>query len=49
MKNTLTFIGLIIICPFLLNAQTDSTSDVNTLKKLSLEELMDVKVVTASG
>jgi iron complex outermembrane receptor protein len=39
---------LLWICPALLLAQND-TSTVNSLLNLSLEELMNIKVVTASG
>ena len=39
-------IGFTILFPFLLKAQNDS---INNLLDLSLEELMNIKVVTASG
>ena len=45
---TLTLL-LFLTAPSLLKAQNDSTSGVNKLLSLSLEQLMNVKVVTASG
>lgn len=44
-----TPVFLLLISPIFLRAQSDSTADVKSLLKLSLEELMNVKVVTASG
>lgn len=51
MKNTLKFLMLIILINFSVNAQEDKLSDslsVDYLISLSLEELLDVKVVTAA-
>src|SRR5580698_10010695 len=45
---TLTLL-FFLTAPPLLKAQNDSTSGVNKLLSLSLEQLMNVKVVTASG
>ncbi|MCP9750079.1 TonB-dependent siderophore receptor [Ferruginibacter sp. HRS2-29] len=41
---------LVLICvPFLVIAQKDTSTNVNRLLKLSLEDLMNIQVVTASG
>ena len=37
------------IIPFISRAQTDTLPSVEKLLRLSLEDLMDIKVVTASG
>lgn len=47
-RKTITICFLLLTCPFL-KAQKDSVPDVTKLLELSLEELMNVKVVTASG
>lgn len=39
---------LLLISPFISRAQEDSALNVSNLKKLSLEELLNIKVVTAS-
>ena len=39
----------VLLMPFVLAAQNDSIPSVNKLLQLSLEELMNIKVVTASG
>lgn len=49
MRNKLVIALLFTIAPFFLRAQTDTLSDVNQLLGLSLEDLMNIKVVTASG
>ena len=49
MKTTIPFTILLSLCSFFLQAQNDSVINVSKLKRLSLEELMNVKVVTASG
>lgn len=49
MRNKLIAICLFILFPLLLKAQTDTVPGVKTLLNLSLEELMNIKVVTASG
>ena len=48
MKSIAIATCFFLVCPLLLHAQADS-SDVKSLLKLSLEDLMNVKVVTASG
>lgn len=46
----ITSILLLICVPFLyLNAQKDSLQDIQQLLQLSLEQLMDIKVVSATG
>ncbi len=40
---------IFLVAPFLLRAQTDSIPGVERLLGLSMEELMNIKVVTASG
>lgn len=49
MKIKIAAVCFLLVFPFLLHAQVDSSADVKALLKLSLEELMNVKVVTASG
>ncbi|HVX28209.1 MAG TPA: TonB-dependent receptor [Parafilimonas sp.] len=49
MRVKFTPVFLLLCSPLFLQAQSDSTADVKSLLKLSLEELMNVKVVTASG
>ena len=49
MKIKIAAVCFLLVFPFLLHAQVDSAADVKALLKLSLEELMNVKVVTASG
>jgi outer membrane receptor for ferrienterochelin and colicins len=48
MKNKLFALLFVLFTPLFLWAQKDSTS-MDTLLQLSLEQLMDIKVVTASG
>lgn len=49
MKNKLIIILFFAIAPLFLRAQTDTPADVNQLLGLSLEDLMNIKVVTAWG
>ena len=49
MRSKILPICLILLAPLFLKAQKDSMPDVKKLLQLSLEELMDIKVVTASG
>jgi outer membrane receptor for ferrienterochelin and colicins len=48
MKSKILALGLFALSPLLLKAQNDSTA-VTKLLELSLEDLMNIKVVTASG
>ena len=48
MKNKAFVLLLVLLAPLFLLAQKDSTS-MDTLLQLSLEQLMDIKVITASG
>jgi outer membrane receptor for ferrienterochelin and colicins len=48
MRNKILFIFLLWIWPAIMQAQNDTTT-VKSLLNLSLEELMNIKVVTASG
>ncbi len=49
MRNKILPILLFLLIPLFLEAQKDTAGDVKKLLQLSLEELMDIKVVTASG
>ena len=49
MSNKLVFTIFFAIVPFFLQLKTDPLDDVNKLLALSLEDLMNIKVVTASG
>lgn len=49
MRNKLIIAIFFGISPFFLQAQTDALPDANKLSGLSLEDHMNIKVVTASG
>src|SRR5690242_11347014 len=49
MKNKVLAIVFFLSVPFLSTAQTGTISSVDSLLQLSLEQLMNIKVVTASG
>lgn len=49
MRKKLIIILFLGILPFSIRAQADTLEDVNKLLGLSLEDLMNIKVVTASG
>ena len=49
MKTKITFTLLFSLSSFFLQAQNDSIQKISTLSELTLEELMNIKVVTASG
>ncbi len=49
MRNKIISAFIVLTVPLLLHAQKDSIPNVNKLLQLSLEELMNIKVVTASG
>ena len=49
MKNTALALLVFLLAPLFLLAQTDSMPTVDSLAQLSLEQLMNIKVVTASG
>ncbi len=49
MKNKVVALVFFLSVPLFLFAQNDSVPTMDTLLKLSLEQLMDIKVVTASG
>ncbi|MGN6299404.1 MAG: TonB-dependent receptor plug domain-containing protein [Ginsengibacter sp.] len=49
MKNRALAIMFFLWVPLLLSAQTGAVSSVDSLLQLSLEQLMNIKVVTASG
>lgn len=49
MKNKVLAFGLFMLAPLFLLAQKDSMPSMDTLLQLSLEQLMNIKVVTASG
>ncbi len=49
MKHSLFLLFVCWYCPLLLKAQADSASEVQKLLGLSLEELMNIKVVTSTG
>jgi len=49
MKHNMVLASLFFLSPFLVKAQTDTVPNVSQLLDLSLEELMNIKVVTASG
>ncbi|MGN6803877.1 MAG: TonB-dependent receptor plug domain-containing protein [Ginsengibacter sp.] len=49
LKVLLTCIGIFFLRPAILVAQTDSIAVVDSLAQLSLEQLMNIKVVTAAG
>jgi outer membrane cobalamin receptor len=48
-KSKWTIIIVLCLLPFLSNAQTDTVPNVNKLLQLSLEELMNIQVITATG
>ena len=48
-RNEILAVSFFLLAPFLLSAQSDSASEVNKLLELSLEQLMNIKVVTVSG
>jgi outer membrane receptor for ferrienterochelin and colicins len=49
MRNKLLAACIFCLAQFLVKAQADTVPDVNRLLDLSLEELMNIKVVTATG
>lgn len=49
MKNKALALALFLLAPLFLLAQTDTVPTVDSLLQLSLEQLMNIKVVTASG
>lgn len=49
MKSKILSTCIVFLLPFLSKAETDTIPAVEKLLNLSLEELMDIKVVTASG
>jgi len=49
MNTKITFTIFLLLSSFFLRAQNDSIRKISTLSELSLEELMNIKVVTASG
>ncbi|HMK02794.1 MAG TPA: TonB-dependent receptor plug domain-containing protein, partial [Ferruginibacter sp.] len=49
MRNKLFAACFICLAPLFIRAQADTIPDVNRLLDLSLEELMNIKVVTATG
>lgn len=49
MRSKIFTICSFLLAPILLRAQNDSTADVTKLLTLSMEDLMNIKVVTASG
>ena len=49
MRDTICSVIFFLLAPLLLSAQNDSAKGVNRLLELSLEELMNIQVVTASG
>lgn len=49
MKNKFVFLSLFFLFPIIIKAQDDTAADVQKLLTMSLEELMNVKVVSASG
>ena len=49
MKTTIPFTILLSLSSFFLQAQHDTAQKISNLSELSLEELMNIKVVTASG
>ena len=49
MKTKIFFVFIFCLTSYVLKAQKDSIEDITKLLNLSLEELMNIKVVTATG